>query len=372
MSVRRRLDSPDVDLASLMGLGALLGLAWVLVALSTVRALQAGPGLVSTVIGVATPAVFSLTLFAGGLAVIWYGLADEMMHIAKWTLLGCVGVLVAIVLNSMWLSADGFGFQPALFTLVNAASGGAVLGFLVGIYDAQQRRLRKDLRREHRHSSRLSQRVSVINRILRHDMRHQTQLVRGHAERLRDGDLSPETAAVRITRANDRLLELGEQARKVQELVNGERFCPRALDPTAVVEAARERIAARHPELRVEVDVTDARPIHTTPLLEDVLVELLDNAAVHNQGDEPQAWIKIETHWDAERPVSLSVRDNGPGLPDTEAIRGDRCESQLDHSDGFGLWFVTWVIEEGDGTVEFETPEGTTGTEVRLRLPVPD
>lgn len=34
------------------------------------------------------------------------------------------------------------------------------------------------------------------------------------------------------------------------------------------------------------------------------------------------AWIQLETHGDAERPVSLTVRDDGPGLPDTEAIRG--------------------------------------------------
>lgn len=372
MSVRRGLSLSDADLPALLGLGAMLGLAWVLVALSTVRALQAGPGMVSTIIGVATPAVFSLTLFAGGVAVVWYGLLGETFHIAKWTLFGTVGVLGAIVLNTMWLSTNTFGFEPALFTLVNAAIGGAVLGFLVGIYDAQQRRLRRDLRAEHEHSTRLSQRVSVINRILRHDMRHQTQLVRGHAERLRDGDLDPETAATRITEANERLLELGDQARKVQELVGGERFGPRPIDLSTVVENARDRIEGRHPDLRIDGDLPDSRPIESTPLLEDVVVELLDNAAIHNPEADPQVRLGVSTDGDRDRPVVLQVEDDGPGIPETEPIRGARCESQLDHSDGFGLWFVTWVIEDTGGTVEFETPEGSVGTAVTLRFPAPD
>ena len=373
MNVRRQeWFLADEGVLTLLGLGTLLGLCWVLLALSTARALETGPDLLSRLLGLAAPIVISVTLVAGALAILYYGLLAESFHIAKWTVFGTGAVIVAVVLNSFWLHYEQFPFGQALFTLVNAGIGGATLGFLVGVYDAQQRRLREDLRAERNHSTRLSQRISVINRVLRHDMRHQTQLVQGHAQRLQNGELDPTTAGERIIHANTRMMDLAEQARKLQELLSGEEYRPRPLDISTVAENACERVEDRHSHLEVDCQLPDGLSIHGTPLLEDVICELLDNAAVHNDGDQAWAKVAVSNGAGTALPVELRVLDDGPGIPEEEPVRGEESESPLHHSDGFGLWFVKWVVEDTGGEVEISSPEeAEVGTEVTLRFPTP-
>ena len=363
---------PDVELPALVGVGALLGLAWSLTALSVLRVLQAGSPLQDHLLGLVTPVVFAVTLFAGGLAVLHHELLEEAFDIAVWTVLGTAGVPAAVVLSSLWLPYEEFGFRPAFFTLVNAAVGGAVLGFLVGLYDAQKRQLRQDLGAEHAHSAQLSRRLSVINRVLRHDMRHQTQLIQGHTQRLEDGELPPAVAAQEIRRANDRLLDLADQARKLQALFSGDQFAPRPLDLATVVDNACERIRERRPALALDCHLEDASPIEGTPLLEDVLVELLDNAAVHNPSDRPEATVSVRETADSRRPVKLVVRDDGPGIQEHEPAQENCAESALHHSDGFGLWFVRWVVEDTGGELTIESPDREgVGTAVELAFPAP-
>lgn len=374
MSVRyRNVALFEADWTSLVGYGVMLGLAWVLVAFSTARALQPGPSMYAKTISIVIPAVFAIVLFAGGLGMLLHGLFDQALRIARWTVFGTVSVVTAIVLNSIWISAVDFGFSAALFTLVNAAISGAVLGFLVGLYDAHKARLKQDLAAESDHTTELSQRLSVINRVLRHDMRHQTQLIQGHAERLRDEEVSSATAADQITRANDRLLDLAEQARKLQELLGGDRFESERIDLVTLVESACEPIQQRHPDLDIDCQLPKERPVQASPLVKDVLKELLDNAAVHNGAEHPRVSLSVSTTKSADRPVELTVSDNGPGLPETEPVRQEESyESQMHHSNGFGLWFVTWVVEDTGGTIDFSTPDREgVGTEITMRFPAP-
>jgi signal transduction histidine kinase len=66
--------------------------------------------------------------------------------------------------------------------------------------------------------------------------------------------------------------------------------------------------------------------------------------------------------------ATLTVADDGPGLPETEAAVVERtAESDLDHASGLGLWFVTWVVVELDGEV---TVDGDDGTTVAVHVPL--
>lgn len=360
----------DEDWASLVGYGVILGLAWVLVAFSTVRALQPGPSGHERALSILIPIIFGLTLFAGGIGMLIHDLFDQAMRIAKWTVLGTIAFLAAIVVNSFWFASGTF--DAAFFTLVNSAISGSVLGFLIGIYDAHKTELKRDLAEENEHSTELSQRLSVINRVLRHDMRHQTQLIQGHTERLQNQAVEPTVAADRILTANNRLLDLAEQTRKLQELLSGDQFSRELVDLVSLVENACETVRDRHPQLVIDCQLPDQQPVQSTPLIEDVIKELLDNAAVHNDSDTVRASVSVSREETGEKPVVMRVRDNGPGLPETEPISGDDwIESQLHHSNGFGLWFVTWVIEDSGADIDISTPGmADVGTEITVRFPV--
>lgn len=58
--------------------------------------------------------------------------------------------------------------------------------------------------------------------------------------------------------------------------------------------------------------------------------------------------------------TSYSVLDRGPGIPDYEiAVIESQSETVLDHSSGLGLWVVDWIVDQSDGTLTFDTSDGT-------------
>ena len=71
--------------------------------------------------------------------------------------------------------------------------------------------------------------------------------------------------------------------------------------------------------------------------------------------------------------VSITVTDDGPGIPDHEldVLTGSEPITQLSHGSGLGLWLVVWVTESYGGTVSFEeSDEG--GAKITLRVPRTD
>lgn len=357
---------------SLVGIGTLLGLAWILVVLNTVRAMQSNAGVSSRVVGFAIPLALAFTLFAGAVGITYYGLTQHSFRIACWTALGTIVVMLAVILNTLGLEAVRPDFQLAMFMLTNAAAGGAVLGLMVGVYDAHQQRVTTDLQRKTGTARALSQRLSVINRILRHDTRNQAQIIQSHTETLLSGDADTETAATNIKDANDRLAKLADQARELQSLLDGNGARNEVIDVIDAVREAGRTVGAVHEELIIEYDLPERQVVDASPLVEQAVEQLLYNAVEHNDTDHPRVRVGLTVDQDRATPVELVVEDNGPGIREDEPVRtGAVEETQLRHSSGVGLWYVRWMVEDVGGTMEIETTDDGTGTIVRLRFPTP-
>lgn len=98
-----------------------------------------------------------------------------------------------------------------------------------------------------------------------------------------------------------------------------------------------------------------------------LVVENLVENAIRHAGPEPTVDVTVSA---AEDSVSLSVADDGPGIPESEiaVVTGDSDITQLTHSSGLGLWLVRWIVDGYGGTIRFdEGPLG--GSEVTVELP---
>jgi signal transduction histidine kinase len=358
---------------SLVGVGILLGLAWFLVSFNTARAIETDSSLFSKVVAGAIPTALALALVVGASGILFYELYDEVFAIAKWTVFGLCAFTLAAALNILGVNFVQLNYKLILYVLLNAAAGGAVLGLMVGLYNARQRRLQAELELEHQRAVTLSQRLSVINRVLRHDTRNQAQIIQSETDKLLNGGQHPESTAREIQDANKRLTELAEQARKLQAMLSGEDSNREVLDIVTLFERASASVQERQQALTLDVDLPDEQLVFASPLLEDALEHILRNAAQHDDSDTPHAHITVRTDEARALPVELTVTDTGPGIPESEPIlSGDSNESQLHHSNGFGLWFVKWVVEDVGGEVSFETPaDDDIGTVVTVRLPEP-
>ncbi|MEF8780079.1 MAG: histidine kinase N-terminal 7TM domain-containing protein [Haloferacaceae archaeon] len=209
---------------------------------------------------------------------------------------------------------------------------------------------------------RQQQRLEVLNRVLRHNIRTETNVISGYAGLLTDEHDSKEARV--IQRRADRLEQIGEKGREILELfetdVGG--------GPLAVAEVLDDCLAdveETHAHVEFEVDAPD-EDVYVPDVLEVVCENLIENAAEHNVNDEPRVWIDVES--DGEK-VRVTVADNGPGIDEYEREVLERgTETPLEHGSGLGLWIVKWGTELAGGTVEFAEND-PTGTIVTVEVP---
>jgi len=210
------------------------------------------------------------------------------------------------------------------------------------------------------------QRLAVLNRVLRHNLRNDLNVVQLRVEEAstRVGD---EDVASLLDAAADKtagVVALGEKARSFEQAVQAAADVPVVVPE--VVEAGVGRAREAYPAATITVSGTDAPVVRTnSALLRLVLLNLLENAVEH-AGAEPTVTVDVSA--DRET-VTVTVTDDGPGIPEHElAVVADGDESALEHGSGMGLWLVSWGTTTIGGDIAFETDgAGTTAT---LTLPV--
>jgi signal transduction histidine kinase len=213
---------------------------------------------------------------------------------------------------------------------------------------------------------RRQRRLSVLNRVLRHDLRTAVNVIDGRAVELGSlvGDAGTDAVAA-IQNKTDSLLRLSKRARQLEQVLSGDVETTRSDLDTLVRERLRE-FSGSFPNVTVVPDLPgEELLVVDNGHLGTALGEVLRNVAEH-AGESPTAHVSVTTEGAM---ATVTVEDDGPGLPDTEAAVVERTsESDLNHASGLGLWFATWVVVELGGEVTVEDDE--SGTTVRLHVPL--
>lgn len=214
------------------------------------------------------------------------------------------------------------------------------------------------------------QRLSVLNRLMRHNLSNELNVIGGYADLLLDG-ATDETQRAYLSQIKSSVTDLealGRDAGAIGRRLEEVRAYPLDID---LGETVRDVCADRrdeHPALDLVVDVQGGPWTVSGRGLRGVLTELVENAVEHAGGDTPHVEVTVSPA-DGDT-VALTVADDGPGLPTTVTERLYRGEeSQLNHGDGLGLWHVYWVTTLLGGDVTFDSD--SPGTTVTLTLPVP-
>lgn len=203
----------------------------------------------------------------------------------------------------------------------------------------------------------------VLTRVLRHNLRNELSAIRGFAMAIgerEDGESGD--FAERIVTITDRLTGTSETAQRIEDVIDADG--PVRLSLAEAVADAAGTVRDRHPDAAVETTVPDAG-VRVNPELSAALVETIENGVVHNTAPSPRVVVAAERD---ERWVSLTVADNGPGIPSSELdVLTQGGETALLHGSGAGLWLVQIAVDASGGDVDYET--GENGTVVRFRLP---
>lgn len=282
------------------------------------------------------------------------------------TSVNSLGEPVSAILDDELVAADLFGdshgdaelttdrrtYEASLSQLRNEY--GRLVGYSVVFHDVTERKRRE-------------QRIQVLNRVLRHNLRNDLNVVIGCAELLEERTTDPGGYTTKIQRIATDLIAIGEKAREIEEVVATHR--ERRMTPLSrVIHQVLEETRTAFENCTVRVDSSAGTEPVDGLVLTPVLRELLENACRHTDAEQPRVELRTRVEPSGEYPITIRVIDNGPGIPDHELIPiREGKESALEHGSGLGLWLVEWGMASLDGLIEFEDNE-PRGTVVTLRL----
>jgi signal transduction histidine kinase len=254
-------------------------------------------------------------------------------------------------------NAGKHSFEPTVSRLTDQHD--KTLGHAVTLRDVTVRNTRQ-------------QRLAVLNRVLRHNLRNDMTTIRLRAEILRDHVQDSELveSAEIIVDRSDRLTSLSEKARELEGVMENDEHVTVEVPVDGPIEDVRREVTNRYPSATVEADVSSNLVIEADrDLLEQALSDLVENAIEHNDRDEP--WVRLRARYEPDwtYPLTLSVIDDGPGIPETErtVILGGE-EAPLQHASGLGLWTVRWAVTQLGGELDIDDRE-PRGSVVSLHLP---
>ena len=273
--------------------------------------------------------------------------SDHVARVAAWNALGVVvlGLVVVLAVASPSVSL------PAA-VIANVLGVSAVAHVLIGVTDVRRIRV-GELARER-------QKLAVLNRIVRHNLRNDAQVLVGNSDVLSDELTDDRLGAMAdaIAAKATSLAAMNEKLGQFQAAIDHDPADERPIDLEETVAEVIETLSEAHPEATIQTDLPDGLSVRADDKLADALREMVENAILH--GAEPILVTATRTDGDVE----IRVSDEGPGIPEHElAPLADGAEiTQLEHGTGVGLWVVRTIVDAYGGTLTFDTQDGTTVT----------
>jgi len=206
------------------------------------------------------------------------------------------------------------------------------------------------------------QRLTVLNRILRHNARNDLDVVLAYADHIDDEELQ---TGIRERTTN--LLELSNKVRQAEAIMTESTDSPESVDLSDVASTVVDQFRSKGDSTAISLVCPDEATISShRVVLRRMLFELVENALEHTTADSPRVELSVREVSDGT--VELSVADNGPGIPEREReILAAGTETQLEHGQGIGLWFVNWAVTQLGGEIRFRENE-SEGSTVTIRL----
>jgi PAS domain S-box-containing protein len=217
-----------------------------------------------------------------------------------------------------------------------------------------------------------NERLELLNRIVRHDIRNDMQLVRGMADLLAETTEGGEPHLETIRTRTDHVVELTDLMGELMDTLVAESEAD--LEPTNlsyVLDRELREASETYPDATIRtrgnVPLVEVR---ANDMLRSVFRNLLNNAVQHSDRDEPTVVVSAETEAGGDW-VVVRVADDGPGIPDDrkETVFGKGEKGLESEGTGLGLYLVYTLVDHYGGSVWIEDndPEGSVFA-VRLRL----
>ncbi|GGL44836.1 hypothetical protein GCM10009037_30300 [Halarchaeum grantii] len=213
--------------------------------------------------------------------------------------------------------------------------------------------------------------LEILNRVLRHDIRNDMNVVLGWLSMLRDDATDDQLPTLdRVEAAADHVVELTLVAADIAKtLTGGDAVALRPMSLTRVLRAEVEKSREAFASARIEfVDDPPNVTVAANDLLGSVFRNLLNNAVQHNDTAHPVVAVDVEVR---DGVVRVTVTDNGPGVPAgvRNSLFAEEVKGIESSGTGMGLYLVAALVDTYDGDVRLVDDDAPGATFV-VELPV--
>jgi len=231
-------------------------------------------------------------------------------------------------------------------------------------------RSRERLERARNDLAKRKEMVEVYDRLLRHDLGNDLQVITGFSDAVVSLVGEDETAgeyAEKIHRTAQGAAELIDNVGNTVKMLKEEEGEPEARDIRTVLATVVADVDTKFEDLTVEFEPEEFEyEVYTGDLIDSVFTNILSNAAVHNDGP-----VSVELRAEEPTPetVVVAIADDGKGVP--EEVRDEIFEMGQKGPDsdgtGFGLGLARTLVESYGGEVELRESDAG-GAEFRIAL----
>ncbi|WP_165875342.1 MEDS domain-containing protein [Natrarchaeobius chitinivorans] len=213
---------------------------------------------------------------------------------------------------------------------------------------------------------RREQRLQVVNRVLRHNIRNDLNVILGHSDILSEELDSEElqSSAEQIHTTAQELFAIAKEAKRIEDSLDEKPPVQVPLPLSQIVGRIIEDVMRENPGKQIRSSLEDEIWVEGSEDLEFAVQMLLETLIEHTDTVNISAEIEGKGSYAT---FDLVIEVEEQTLPDSEIeslMKGQ--ETPLRHSSGIGLWIVNWIVESSDGELSFETDNEYTRIIVSL------
>jgi len=204
--------------------------------------------------------------------------------------------------------------------------------------------------------------------LMSHDIRNRLQGISMSVEILNIMIEDPDSILT-ITDIENNVLRCAALISKVKaaERINDAPIIPRSIND--VITTSIQSIHSRFSDVVIHCDIGNQQIImNVDRFLETLIINLLENAVLHNPDNDKQIWIRLQ---EQKKGIEISFGDNGPGI---DSQRKNDVFNKNRRYGGVGLHVAEQIAMKYGGTLKvFDRVDEdyTEGAEFRLRIPEP-
>ncbi|WP_254764152.1 PAS domain-containing sensor histidine kinase [Natrinema marinum] len=214
-------------------------------------------------------------------------------------------------------------------------------------------------------------RLRLLNRVIRHNLRNETNLLIGYADRLKDAveKQSLEDEAETISEIAAEIGTLSDSVHQIEEIAKPDATQRTPTNLGDLVRDVIEGIEAEYPDAALTVERRSDVRVNADEGLRYAIEHALDNAIVHDDRQVAAIEVVVTRHANTGQ-AEVKIIDGGPTIPDIEidVLEEDVEGSTTYHGSGLGLWVMQWCVDSLGGELVFEE-NSPRGNVVRFLLP---